>query len=61
MIKYMISYHIISLLVRAECVRCPWLMAQTKVAIVLGIILPHNPNQLENNIYNKAIIIPGLR
>ncbi len=40
-----ISYHIISLLVRAECVRCPWLMAQTKVAIVLGIISPYNPNQ----------------
>ena len=25
------------LLVRAECVRCPWLLAQTKVATILGI------------------------
>ena len=22
---------------RAECVRCPWLLAQTKVATILGI------------------------
>ena len=25
------------LLVRAECVRCPWLLAQKKVATILGI------------------------
>ena len=24
-------------LVRAECVRCPWLLAQTKVATIFGI------------------------
>ena len=24
------------ILVRAECVRCPWLLAQTKVATILG-------------------------
>ena len=27
------------LLVRAECVRCPWLLAETKVATILGIFL----------------------
>ena len=27
------------LLVRAECVRCPWLQAETKVATILGIFL----------------------
>ena len=27
------------LLVRAECVRCPWLLAQTKVAATLGILV----------------------
>ena len=26
-------------LVRAECVRCPWLLAETKVANILGIFL----------------------
>ena len=26
----------IVLLVRAECVRCPWLLAQTKVATIFG-------------------------
>ena len=26
-------------LVRAECVRCPWLLAQTKVATIFGINL----------------------
>ena len=31
---------LIELLVRAECVRCPWLLAQTKVATILGIF-PH--------------------
>ena len=25
------------ILVRAECVRCPWLLAETKVATILGI------------------------
>ena len=24
---------------RAECVRCPWLLAQTKVATILGILV----------------------
>ena len=28
------------ILVRAECVRCPWLLAQTKVATILGIFGP---------------------
>ena len=28
-----------SILVRAECVRCPWLLAETKVATILGIFL----------------------
>ena len=27
------------MLVRAECVRCPWLLAETKVATILGIFL----------------------
>jgi hypothetical protein len=26
----------IQLLVRAECMRCPWLLAETKVATILG-------------------------
>ena len=25
------------MLVRTECMRCPWLQAETKVAIILGI------------------------
>jgi hypothetical protein len=25
-------------LVRAECLRCPWLLAETKVATILGIV-----------------------
>ena len=28
---------ILDYLVRAECVRCPWLLPQTKVATILGI------------------------
>ena len=27
------------ILVRAECVRCPWLLVETKVATILGIFL----------------------
>ena len=36
-----ISLHTIvqTLLVRAECVRCPWLQAETKVATILGILV----------------------
>ena len=28
-----------NILVRAECVRCPWLQAETKVATILGILV----------------------
>jgi hypothetical protein len=36
----MTTVHILeNLLVRAECVRCPWLLALTKVATIFGIFL----------------------
>ena len=32
---------VILVLVRAECVRCPWLLAQMKVATIFDICFPH--------------------
>jgi hypothetical protein len=39
-IHYTTTIPNIYLLVRAECVRCPWLLAETKVATILDIFGP---------------------
>ena len=38
--KSLLYVWIVTLLVRAECVRCPWLLAEMKVATILGNIGP---------------------
>ena len=45
------------LLVRAECVRCPWLQAETYVAIVLGGIFSFSPSPGSLLILTEGIVV----
>jgi hypothetical protein len=46
-------------LVRAECVRCPWLLAQTKVAtIFITFLLEYNLTEPEYNLTEPEYNLP---